>query len=1491
MTQSSDTPTQQKTVRHAPLEALMTQLCVGPDLGEVAAVLLRQALQALYPNLDIDPAIAMVGTSCWEIVDDAIIPKPTQYEALTDILAGRSLNDDQVIYLESQHFLTQQPLTDPVLHLPVRIAEIASTLNILAPQMLIAYQEQQLAFWNKTDNNGVRWHALSSTLRNIWNVDKVEGWTTEDCRMARHFFHAPDLATRGLNNPFGSKAYLFDIDSVDGENVKHLNEMPFAALIGTHQGRTSILMYSGVNGYEKFDSLEQLGASLPVHLDTSRNYKKIQWRLYEPSGHFFDQQACTLISMQIDIIGALSVADLNPIDAVQSPLRKPLGIVELSEKKGPVKEWFRDLLPDWLRNASSSDLTLYSRHLKDLATLHSLNAGQSYQDGILPIDQYTLKALKDEMTKDHADAARLKLDMFTVRIESQLIWGTFTVPGKTEVSLFSLVELALQNLVALPLGNKTLRSTNGNSRPAWLTVDYIEALIKRVNIGSTYPALIKAKLLDDPKEKARREALYTQHLRIQLPLLAMQCRIRNEAGIDERGYRYVVAVMQPDLSDHEVEGQIIVIRPLAFIPKRRITTTADVVANMFVIGPQDPAAGPCLLYRPLLDEPLTQYPSPANLLYAIQQSVSLRNSVLAWLPDAARSDYEFYVFPGQLPSPWAALEFLVDPVKLWTMSGPMSLGAQPLNGELFANLYQANANALIELADRQSVSNTEARWATFKHSGWLIFSSVLPFLNRTAGTATWIWQMVDTLQTFVEDYEQKRTQEEWATFVDILLTLGLAITVHMASRNRPTRSISAKKSQPELLINTPPLAEPTVVKKIPDLTAYELPPGHFRSLHTSGALNRLPASLGSVLDSFKTVKPEGLVTPSTVTGAHRHLYPLGQKWYAPVGERWFEVTVDTDAKVIIVDPRQTTRTGPTLINNAKGEWFIDTRLRLRGGGLPTQKQKNETLITTRAALLRSQLTTFENEKKTTQDALQLSRQQMTDAQGTSVEGKRELYLQKLETQRTDYEDALQKLKTLNVFTPLHDYQQRSLGYLKAQLDLTQAGITEALTTFTPKLRTVLDQAEQQGRARQDRHIEDAGQMSVLNRDMIKRLSYIQSRFTHLKVFAKEGLQLIQDTRKRLPAYAIEDLKALQVTLSRNLCLASETTTTAPDAWYAIDQIIDSADLTIQGLRDTLAERSENRLDERIGTLNSLFEQFSGVDERLQDFKLEFPGQVLEEPFTRLRDQITEFKQSTVNNLVLLIGERNILRVQPGPSQTTPRPKRRFIHTRYNGVLIGEPRLSDAGLETNLVDIKSPLTQKTMATFHEKTPGVWVERVQSSESTAVAPNIQSSTTAGQALLDGLTAFKTRATAQMNQPGRTPTGVEYLYHQHAMRLEQASRAIEQALTDANLTDDNSISAAEISKNLDAAVESLYTQAHIGMEKMIKEQPPTIAGIEWLNGKKLIAIKKTINRRRLKGSKSDYLDEYTVSDSKSHKVFWYAHFHYSMDWPLSNRTPAPR
>lgn len=149
------------------LDALITQMIVGPDLREVAAVLLRQNLQALYPTLDLDPSITMVGSPVWELVDDQLINTGFTYHALTDILANQVVHGSPAMYIEGEHFLAQQPITEPEVHLPVRIDEVARLLNQLAPVMLTAYQEQQLAYWNASERDaGPRWHALARAVEN-----------------------------------------------------------------------------------------------------------------------------------------------------------------------------------------------------------------------------------------------------------------------------------------------------------------------------------------------------------------------------------------------------------------------------------------------------------------------------------------------------------------------------------------------------------------------------------------------------------------------------------------------------------------------------------------------------------------------------------------------------------------------------------------------------------------------------------------------------------------------------------------------------------------------------------------------------------------------------------------------------------------------------------------------------------------------------------------------------------------------------------------------------------------------------------------------------------------------------------------------------------------------------------------------------------------------------------------------------------------------------
>lgn len=1472
MTSSASTEPQ-----HSLTDTLIAQMSTGPAFREVAAILLREQFQALYPTLDIDPNTAVVGTPLWDIEEDQVVPAGCHYQVLTDVLAVQSVLAVPTLYIEGQHFLTQLPIIEPAVHLPVRILDIASILNTLAPVILRGYQQAQLEYWNAAEgDSGPRWHALSGVLRDLWNVEQMPGWTAADCRMARELFQTPDAATRKRDEPEAVRAYVVDVDQIDeAGNTTHLDENLISVLIGKSEGREVVLTHSLMSSFKKYRSLDEVGKDLPL----LAAHKKLEWRLVEPEGDFFDYLASTFIAIQIRAIGAIDFSYLREADASQHSLAQPP--TPRAKRDTPALNHYVQALPEWLTRASASDQDAYSRHLKDLATLHSANEGRTYDEGISPLQPFTLDRLSTEMRKDHPDALPQWLGELDIVVRSPVVWGTFAVPGQIETTVFSLTELALQNLIALPLGIKSLRLRNPLALPDWLTVDYLEGLISRVDIGSTYPALIQRTLLDNPQDSSRRRSLYALHLRIQLPLLALQCKLRDEGGIDEQGYAYVKAVMQTEPAERQVKGQRIVMRPLAFVPTRRQDSTADQVTNMFVIGPEDPNTGPCLLYRPLLDKPLSQFPSQSNLLYALQQSRSLRESVLAWLPDKVRDDYAQYVFPGDLPSPWAVVEFLADPFKLWIMGGPLTLGQDTIEDDLFSALYDANANALITLADRQSVSNAEARWATFKRAGWLIFNSALPFLGRTVGVAAWIWQIMDQLQNVVDAHEHPEQQSTWAAFVELLLNLGTALTLHSVTRVAPRLPTPG---EPVVMPKQPSPPTPVSITRLTPIASDALIT-HDQPLHVSGAINRTPARLATVLDSFMVAKPDALGDANSEPGAYHFLHRDGQDWYAPVAHRWFKVRVDENDDVQIVDAMLPNRIGPLLIHNSSGQWFIDTRLRLRGGGPRLLTAKARVEAKQKAQQLRERLEAFERGKKNAQNELQQARQALDAGPSTSADALRNTYIQTLETQRTEYESALQMLKEMNVHEPSAEYAPKALNYIKAQTRLTQAVLSDILARFTPKWRTVHDQMQRQVEVPQERHIEDFREMRELAGKLLVQLEYMHGRFTELKGLARDGALLLNTLKGSMPVYTPDDLKAIRVSLTRNLCLPEASIKHTPQAWVAIDQIVDTADIAIQCLRDTLEERSDRRLDERIDSLSSLIEQFQLLDERLQDFPVEFPEQAITDQLHELRGELTEFQRRATSNLGLLSLERTQVRGRPTPPSTPPRPKKQFIHTRYNGVLIGEPRLSSLGLETGLVDIRSHLTQQVLATYHEKAKGVWVVRDRTPPPSAdpVAMDVQQSVAQGQALLNGLPAFLTRARIHANRVDRAPFGIEHMYHQHARRLELARHAIENALTQRNLAENDagSAPASAMTKALDSALADLYQQSNQLVQRTLRLRPPTVSGIEWLKRHNVVAIKKTLTRRRIKSAKPDYLDEYVISDRVTGQVLWYAHFHYSTSW----------
>lgn len=1456
---------------------IVTQLVTGPSLREVATKTLRQSLRTLYPNLDIDPRLTMVVQPAWIIEGEEVVSGRPKVESLTDALVRLGLSGTTVTYLDGEDYLTQQPGWPAAVKLPVRIDAIGLLLNELAPLLFIAYKEQHVDYWDEFTYPGQpRWQQLSQALRNLWQPDSSLGWDADQIAMALAVYTEPDPQQRLAPAPYAVRACLIDLDRGDGDQREHCALLDTAVLIGTVAQRTLILTYAVTQGFQHFDSLQELGADLLQRFGSTTAGEDLKWRLVEPQGNFFDHQACALISLEADALGEISFFQDSPLNRVYPHTGTAGKPAQPPARLEPHFERLRPMLPDWLNDALPMDQTRYSRHLLNLTTVHHENHGKSFQDEVVSLQTFARNALKQQLLKEQPGAKDIKIDDIEITITSLVVWGTFVLPGHTQTQTLTLLELALQNLAGLPLGNKTVRYKSGGALPDWMTVACLEKLVSTVDIGKTYPAHLKALLIDDAEQASALQTLYTSQLRIELPLLALQHKIQHKAGIDETGYRYVVAALATTDAERHVDGEEIVIRPLAFIA-RRSSSTADRVANMYVIGPREANKGPCVLYRPLFDMALLQYPGHANLLYAIQHSRHLRDSVLAWLPEDVRFNYSQFVFTARLPSVWTIPQLLVNPTTALDMSGPVELGTEVIARDVPATLHENNVQALITQADRQSVSDAEARWATLKQGGWLMLNAALPFLGRSVGAAAWIWQIMDDLQEVTDVANESSGKIAWTAIADILLALGMVLAHRAAVSAAPELKSIAAIEEATTTVN--PVGKVVKALRLPDLASGELPSAHTTSIDIVTALKRSPAALAALLDAFKVDKPKGLGAAAR-EGAHRGLYELQKKWFAQVGERWFEVTRNEQGQVQIIDSgRQPQRAGPTLARTAGGEWVIDLRLRLRAGGLESVRRVARGSREKDAKALYDKNIVFEKILPTRQTRLEADRTALRKASSQDQVEARSRYIDTLEAQHKEYAANIQLIKELNLKEPIPNYRTVMSERLQMQLLIGHEWLEQHSTDFQRRVLAMQTMAGVDTGSGSDASVRPYLEMSDITEGIIEKMEAAQSCFNDMTLLGKEAVEAMRDYKDAWPDYSVTELKQLQISLGQEVCIKPGDTQLHTDAYHALANVIADAALNIQSSLDLSADESLSNLRDRIDALSNVSEQFSAVDRRFDDLLIEYPEHIYLDRLKRVQTRVLAFKASADSKLAELLRYRHLLVPQAGSSRpSASSSNRRIIQTRSRGTLVGERKKSLDGHDTDLIEVRSSLTG-VIATFEEQTPGLWVEqRTAPATPPTVAVSLSKAVTEGQALIDGLAAFHRRIEARLKRGSRIPVEVEEEYHNQAALLRKANAAIDEALTASNLTASLREPSETLNHALDKAAKTLEEKGTSTRIRLVKQQPPTAAGVQWLKDKGEVKISKILTRRRLRRHEHDFLDEYEVRDAHTAKVLCYAHFHYS-------------
>ncbi|MCP5687805.1 hypothetical protein NL372_26570, partial [Klebsiella pneumoniae] len=114
-------------------------------------------------------------------------------------------------------------------------------------------------------------------------------------------------------------------------------------------------------------------------------------------------------------------------------------------------------------------------------------------------------------------------------------------------------------------------------------------------------------------------------------------------------------------------------------------------------------------------------------------------------------------------------------------------------------LYKANRNLLVELADRESVSNAESRWAVLVQGAWLLFDVVTLLLRGPVAVVAWLVQAISGLHDDLVALRDGSAFERSAAVVDLLLNACMALMHLRLPRlhlSEPVRDLPARGAMP-----------------------------------------------------------------------------------------------------------------------------------------------------------------------------------------------------------------------------------------------------------------------------------------------------------------------------------------------------------------------------------------------------------------------------------------------------------------------------------------------------------------------------------------------------------------------------------------------------------------------------------------------------------------------------------------------------------------------
>jgi hypothetical protein len=1383
----------------------------------------------------------------------------------------------------------------------------------------IALEDALTRYWNAeidAQDHANRWQWLGDTLKHILHIRGLRqpGLSEPERDALDQVARWPDREYRFSHNK--SPVYAYSLESTitrEGNSTV----LPASAILLEHYTihGLAIVLCSPGNAVRSFASMDEFHAYWTRRIADRYVVDTVSCQRYEIGGNAFDTQAGMLLEQQLTDLRSVKLPskigwpDLKKLYAdLSDPTRY---LTDIPQPTPQAAQQMGALLPEWLKTAPLGDQTTFQHYSLALAGAKQRSDGLTFLSDIKDIRTFAVDALSRHLQQAN-DSSRAKVPASHFHPDDVTL--TYTVaagyPGAVGISEprdMSLTTLAIDNLVARPSGQVRLSHRQGLALPEWLTNDFItgkNGLIEQVDIGTTYPRYLQRQLLADLDQRDDRERRFAEQIPPQLLLEALKQLHNQENGMTRQGLDLLKALFAPSVEERQVDGRPVVIRHLAL--QRKPHATPDTVLNMFVIESRDPTQGPHLLYRPLYETSLQQFSSRQALLDAIATAGALQDSVLTWLPDSARLVYA----NGGIKEPHVLQFHQGDEFDIPDKPAPATLALDEAskellqylgNGRLMQYLYGCNAHALVTQADRSSVSNSESRWALLLKGGNLLFNTLLfPLLRGPAMACAWLFNLMLSAQNDIPALSSDDPVTRELAAVDLLLNLALLATQIPSSRAPARVPVSETAMEqamrppaPRILAQQwPAPTAPTFKESIIALPGeLSKAPGKALDFSFASARNRLTPEQRTQLQGMQVNRPAKLPEPITY-GPLKGLYVIGAKWHAMVERALYQIDVDVDDNVKIIDPQDPSRDGPMLKSDGRGNWTMDLDLRLRGGMPKSRIQE----LKDRKKKLNKDLDDFLASQASRADGIKKAHQKVRDGVPRQDGKPPKDETGKVITPEQHLLDRQELYELLETQIATHLgmlASQDERKTLHAQLD------QPVVVMITKSIILYADAASSLVKMDQDDLVNAHPGLDVYPTpervrsngpgflDFQKKTFSNRERVIHWLNLRDQQLENLLN----LDATSATDFDQLLLTFDKKY----DTALTLQDAQLATLPILSvktiDSDLLqtltriILSLSSQISSHSNIKHytlppPEHLAVLESLTEQYAKALDALDVVKTLYVEDVDETYFDKMVSLLKGLYDDVSGKLAAEVKPEPTSRKRPA-KPPLDRKRKRLIMTRKSGVLIGDVKpagtnvdvAGGSSLPIEVVEIHSEINGEVLETY-SRHDDVWdvveVERPAPVPRTRAIKTIKGD---AQKLLEQLDNRLRRAESYKTRC-RHPQEIEEILDNEASRYRTLSAELDRAFTVSGTLPSPADQA--LSQQLSRAISSLTTKGAALRTELSLKLPPTDGNLRYLFEKKLIHVARLGERKALKGTRKDFLQEYAINDVDGFPL-WYAHFHY--------------